>query len=228
MQYLTFYTLFSCLLFSVFSENRIKDKSPWKEDLFGSGLTEAVISKEAKRHIASSTEDLKILYQDEQLILKNLQNPESQNYLEEIGNLTCFNNLDYVLHPINAFHLMKRSVQKWPKLAKKYPEIFKSIEIPEKRDFIFGAAFGMLSIWAFHDLNILDLAKGLIIDPKTKVKLKACKELSAEELQIIATTAKKVWRLNGHVDWLKASLKVSKARKKSPSYQSSLKKAIKK
>ena len=228
MACLTFYTLFSITIISVYSENRIRDKSPWKEDLFGPGLTEAVISKEAKRHIASSTEDLKILYKDEQLILKNLPNSEIQSYLEEIGNLTCFNNLDYVLHPINAFHLMKRSVQKWPKLSKKYPKIFQNIQIPEKRDFIFGAAFGMLSIWAFHDLNILDLAKGLIIDPKTRVKLKACKELSAEELQVIAITAKKVWRLNGHVEWLKASLKVSKSQNKSSTYQSSLKKAIKK
>ena len=42
------------------------------EDLFGTGLTEDIITKESKRHIASSTEDLKILFNDEQLILKTL------------------------------------------------------------------------------------------------------------------------------------------------------------
>ena len=87
---------------------------------------------------------------------------------------------------------MKRSITWWPKLKKKFPKILSDIKVPEKTDFIFGAAYGMLSIWAFHDLNILDLAKGIIVDPKTKKVLKACKELTPEDLSVIAVTAKKV------------------------------------
>ena len=49
-----------------------------------------------------------------------------------------------------------------------------------------------------------------------------------EELVILATTAKKVWRLNSHVDWLKMALKIAKAEKKSSAYLSTLKKSIKK
>ena len=159
-------------------------------------------------------------------------NNQDMNYdafplLKEIGNLTCAQNPDYVLHPINAFHLMKRSFQWWPKLIKKFNSL-KNIQVPEKMDFIFGASYGMLSIWAFHDLNILDLAKGQIIDPKSQKVLQACKELSVEEMSIIGLTAKKIWKLNGHVDWLKAALQVSKLQKKPKTYQTSLKKSIKK
>ena len=56
----------------------------WTEDLFGTGLTEDIITKESKRHIASSTEDLKILFNDEQLILQTLlpKSQETELYLK--------------------------------------------------------------------------------------------------------------------------------------------------
>ena len=205
------------------------DDMLWYDELFGAGLTEEIIRKESKRHIASSTEDLKILYSDEQLILQTLRSensPENELYLQEIGNLSCAQNPEYVLHPINAFHLMKRSFQWWPKLLKKFPQKLKNIQVPEKIDFIFGASYGILSIWAFHDLNILDLAKGQIIDPKIKQVYQSCKELSPEDMIIVGHTAKEVWRLNGQVDWLKAALKVAKSQKKPKDFQKSVKKFI--
>ena len=227
-------TFFSVKIFFAFCDTKIEaDKdsvyNTWTEDLFGTGLTEDIITKESKRHIASSTEDLKILFNDEQLILQTLlpESEETELYLKEIGNLTCAQHPEYVLHPVNAFHLMKRSFQWWPKLIKKFHSL-KNIRVPEKMDFIFGASYGMLSIWAFHDLNILDLAKGQIIDPKSQKVLQACKELSPEEMSIIGLTAKKIWKLNGHVEWLKAALQVSKLQKRPKTYQTSLKKSIKK
>ena len=94
----------------------------------------------------------------------------------------------YVHHPINAFHLMKRAVQYWPTIG------LKNVSIPEKSDFIFGASFGLVSIQAYHDLEMFDMAKGIIKDPMQGRIWNACKNISSDELTIIASTAKKVWK----------------------------------
>ena len=64
--------------------------------------------------------------------------------------------LGYVGHPINAFHLMKRTTVRWPELfdddANEISgDLFNAIEdvieqFPYKSDFDYGAAFGLLSI----------------------------------------------------------------------------------
>ena len=66
---------------------------------------------------------------------------------------------DYVYNPINSFHLMKRAVTLWPKIIKVYPKI--EINIPEKKDFIFGASFGLVIVQAYHQLNIFQMAQGM-------------------------------------------------------------------
>ena len=65
---------------------------------------------------------------------------------------------DYILHPINAFHLMKRAVQWWPKF---------NLTSPEKSDFIFGASYGLVSIQAYHELDMMKMSEGIIEDPTT-------------------------------------------------------------
>ena len=97
---------------------------------------------------------------------------------------------DYVYNPINSFHLMKRAVLYWPKLHKNYPEL--DFKIPEKKDFIFGASFGIVTIQAYHNLDMFQIAQGMIQDPMTKHIWTASKNMSSDELQIIAATAKKV------------------------------------
>ena len=118
---------------------------------------------------------------------------------------------DYVYNPINSFHLMKRAVTLWPKIIKVYPKI--EINIPEKKDFIFGASFGLVIVQAYHQLNIFQMAQGMyffivflplffhlkkinlqgsIEDPVTKREWKSSKNMTSEELGIIAATAKKV------------------------------------
>ena len=79
---------------------------------------------------------------------------------------------------------MKRAVQWWPKF---------NLTTPEKSDFIFGASYGMVSIQAYHELEMMKMAKGIIQDPMTKKNLYSCQNLTSEELIIIATTAKKVF-----------------------------------
>ena len=81
---------------------------------------------------------------------------------------------DYVLHSINAFHLMKRAVQLWPKLNDP------TLSTPDKKDFIFGASYGILSLQVYHDLSLFHLAKGIIEDPVTLRQWKSCKSLSSE------------------------------------------------
>ena len=97
---------------------------------------------------------------------------------------------DYVYHPINSFHLMKRAVIYWPKIREKYPNVI--TYMPEKRDFVFGASYGIISIQAYHNLDMFTLSQGIIKDPLTNYKWFASKNMSSEDLSIIASTAKKV------------------------------------
>ena len=64
------------------------------EKLISNGLTTSQISKESKRHLASSIEDLKILLQKEITLLQSFEQEKSSSakhieYLKTIGNLTC-------------------------------------------------------------------------------------------------------------------------------------------
>ena len=62
-------------------KNRFGDKDQYSfiEELFGTGLTNEEISKESKRHISSSTEDLKILLNDEKTLLKVMKQDKDQS-----------------------------------------------------------------------------------------------------------------------------------------------------
>ena len=74
-------------------KNRFGDKDQYSfiEELFGTGLTNEEISKESKRHISSSTEDLKFLLKDEKKLLNIMKQDKDQSmflsYIEEIGLL---------------------------------------------------------------------------------------------------------------------------------------------
>ena len=62
-----------------------------------------------------------------------------------------FSSEHYILHPINAFHLMKRAIKWWPKF---------NLTSPEKSDFIFGASYGLITIQAYHELDMMKMAQG--------------------------------------------------------------------
>ena len=87
---------------------------------------------------------------------------------------------------------MKRAVIYWPKIREKYPNVI--TYMPEKRDFVFGASYGIISIQAYHNLDMFTLSQGIIKDPLTNYKWFASKNMSSEDLSIIASTAKKVFR----------------------------------
>ena len=85
---------------------------------------------------------------------------------------------------------MKRAVIYWPKIREKYPNVI--TYMPEKRDFVFGASYGIISIQAYHNLDMFTISQGIIKDPLTNFKWFASKNMSSEDLSIIASTAKKV------------------------------------
>ena len=67
---------------------------PFIEELFGSGLSKSQISKESKRHLASSIEDLKLLSKEELRLLEDFKEEENYSneyakFLTTVGNLTC-------------------------------------------------------------------------------------------------------------------------------------------
>ena len=76
---------------------------------------------------------------------------------------------EYVSHPVNAFCLMKRVAGFWPKLKSKtetasgYQDLLGHVKLPNKAEFVSGAAAGLMNAQLFHDLNIVQLAKGHLI-----------------------------------------------------------------
>ena len=67
---------------------------------------------------------------------------------------------EYVFHPVNAFHLLKR-MSKWiPKIAKLLPEFEVGFKLPSVTDAYVGAAHGLADIHEHFNLDPLDMAKG--------------------------------------------------------------------
>jgi hypothetical protein len=59
------------------------------EELFGNGLSQTQVNREAKKHIASSTEDLKILFTQEKILVEKLikkqqPHPIVKQYLQDV------------------------------------------------------------------------------------------------------------------------------------------------
>ena len=75
----------------------------------------------------------------------------------------------YVFNPINAFHLMQRSSNFWPRVKKLLNDSTESdvnsvskedIIFPEKSDFLHGASFGLVNLQIMHQLNTSEMIRG--------------------------------------------------------------------
>ncbi len=82
------------------------------------------------KHLSSSTEDLLILFEAEKDIVKALKTNFSsfnhdtkEGYLKSVDFEEDQDSLDYVFHPINAFHMLQRTTKWLPKLKKLLPEL---------------------------------------------------------------------------------------------------------
>ena len=129
----------------------------------------------------------------------------------------------YVYHPINAFHLLKRLAHTLPKLKIIIPKtIFDYNYSTLSNDYV-RTMHGMADLHEFHNLNILQIAKGIIKDEVSGKSYISKSRLNSSDLFQIAKEAKTVNYLDGYVDWLKVALKVAKDEKGSSKYISGIK-----
>ena len=91
------------------------------------------------KHLSSSTEDLKLLFDAELDIIKFLKktvvpyektNNIRANYFRSVDFDENTETSEYVKHPINAFHLLQRTSQWIPKLKKAIPNLHFNFSLP--------------------------------------------------------------------------------------------------
>ena len=70
-------------------------------------------------------------------------------------------------HPINAFHLLKRTAKWIPKIKKIIPGFEFKFNLPQVSDIYVGAVLGLADIHEHYNMNTLDLANGTIKDWNT-------------------------------------------------------------
>lgn len=142
------------------------------ESLYGNNSENFDNPRETTEHLSSSTEDLKLLFEMEKKLvdfLKGQGNDDAtvKKYMDQFKDFNLNVNADqYVKHPVNAFHLMKRTSTYWPKLKKilENHAIFKNeltkIVLPSKTDFTTGAAIGLVNARWFHNFSAVDISMG--------------------------------------------------------------------
>ena len=114
--------------------------------------------------------------------------------------------LEYVSHPVNAFHLMKRTTVVWPALAEQCtsPSLEAAFEedlnlLPNYDDFRYGACVGLLNIELYYSqsgMTFLELTEGRVRDPATGTVYQANHQLTSDDCLLIADAAKRVWRFD--------------------------------
>ena len=129
----------------------------------------------------------------------------------------------YIYHPINVFHLLKRSAHTLPKLKKIIPKAIFPYNYSTLSDDYIRTLHGIADLHEFHNLNILQIAKGVIKDEISGKIYISKSGLSSSDLLQIAKEAKNVNYLDGYVDWLKAALKVAKDENGTSKYISAIK-----
>ncbi len=104
---------------------------------------------------------------------------------------------DYVSHPINAFHLLKRTTTIWPNLYENITSL--SLEnlledhiamFPDADDFNYGACVGLINIEAYYNIGFLEMAQGIVRDPEGG-QYQAIHRLTSEDCLLIANAAKR-------------------------------------
>ena len=192
--------IFTFLLFLIIETEAIEF-----EEIYGNG--EYVKKPSTFAHLSSSTEDLKKLLQIEKSIWKTYQtNSTFQPYFQEIDYDENYITEDYLLHPINAFHLIQRCAKWYPKLFQQNSEYFHIFEHPKL--ILEQSAFGLVDLQVFHDFDIGKLVNGIIEDPLTKQQFISMKQLNFAEVLECAKAAKSSDYYHMHVKWLEMALTI--------------------
>ena len=119
--------------------------------------------------------------------------------------------------------MLKRLAHTLPKLKKIIPKIIFNYNYSTLSDDYVRTLHGIADLHEFHNLNILQIAKGIIKDEVSGKSYISKSRLNSSDLFQIAKEAKTVNYLDGYVDWLKAALKVARDEKGSSKYISGIK-----
>ena len=129
----------------------------------------------------------------------------------------------YVFNPINAFHMLKRNSEWLPKLLPNnslYNQLFLNTTSTLQE-----AAFGIVDVQEFYDLNIDDIINGTLKDANSGLCHHSEKKLSFQEVLFIAEAALSSNYLDRHVQWLESALSMTKNEKWIKKLQKSVKNA---
>ena len=188
------------------------------EELFESGQF-ANKQQDPSLHLSSSTEDLKLLFEAEKNLVSTLESNFSLfiheakfSYLDLVDFELTQNSLDYVKHPINAFHMLQRLDKYLPKLSTLMPSLKFNFSLTNQ-----DCAQGIADLQEFHGLNPLDLINGQI---KANGQIfEANSKLTSDDALKIAKAARNSEYYQGYVEWCKAILKVEKSEKFQIAYE---------
>ena len=95
--------------------------------------------KATTKHLSSSTEDLILLFNAEKNIVKFLKSEPTkdstkeiiESYLKSVDFDEKTETEEYVFHPVNAYHLLKRTTKWIPKLTKVIPNLDFEFHLPQ-------------------------------------------------------------------------------------------------
>ena len=214
------------------------------------------------KYVASSTYHIQNLFDlEKELVYRLLSGDFSEvfNKIERVRidtiiknetgvpNLNEFNSLilgqdseSYVKHPVNAFNLIKRTTQLWPRLLLNYDgsreekesktdnkgaislketNILRSFtnfiirKFPSKEDFSHGAAIGIMTVektYARNEESRLELANGILKDKSSNKTYKSIHKLSSDDCMLISNAAQRMLQLDRSVEWAKTAVSVEK------------------
>ena len=214
------------------------------------------------KYVTSSTYHIKKLFDlEKELVYRLLSGDFSEvfNRIERVRidtiiknetgvpNLTEFHSLilsqdseSYVKHPVNAFNLIKRTTQLWPRILLNYDgsredkeskadnkvsmslkqtNILRSFtnfiirKFPSKEDFSHGAAIGIMTVektYARNEESRLELANGILKDKSSNKTYRSIHKLSSDDCILISNAAQRMLHLDRSVEWAKTAVSVEK------------------
>ena len=133
---------------------------------------------------------------------------------------------DYVHHPINAFHLLKRTAKWMPNIKLKMRNLQFNYNLQLLAADYLRAHYGLAEIHEHYDLDTIEIANGEIKNARSGKIYKSNSPLDSSDLLQIANEAKKVDYLDGNVNWLNAALIKAVDENKNAKYISKLRYVI--
>ena len=119
--------------------------------------------------------------------------------------------------------MLKRLAHIPPKLQNIIPKTIFNYNYATLSNDYDRALHGLADLHEHNDLNILQVTKGIIEDETTGKFYASKSGLNSADLLKVAQEAINVNYLDGHVDWLKAALKVAKDEKRTSKHISTIK-----